>query len=256
MKKWFVFSFLIWNFSCRAQSVDSSLAGRNPGHSKNGKGWIKVAAAVGYAGATYVCYRYIDQEIQDESQERKKEWKTDISRSVTSFGLGKVHTIAWCSTTAAAFLLRDSKLKQTVIIWGAAAIMNSVITNELKMGFQRHRPNTGDPYNTFDGAHGPGVNKSFPSAHTSNAFTAATVFATMYRNHGWVPVVAYGMASLVGLSRIYDNAHWASDVMTGAAVGFLSAKAMCALYKVASKRFLFLPTADLHQASLDIVYRF
>jgi membrane-associated phospholipid phosphatase len=31
--------------------------------------------------------------------------------------------------------------------------------------------------------------------------------------------VLYGGATLVGLSRIYDDKHWASDVIMGAAVG-------------------------------------
>jgi membrane-associated phospholipid phosphatase len=33
--------------------------------------------------------------------------------------------------------------------------------------------------------------------------------------------VFYGGAGLVGLSRIYNNQHWASDVMAGATIGTL-----------------------------------
>jgi membrane-associated phospholipid phosphatase len=32
----------------------------------------------------------------------------------------------------------------------------------------------------------------------------------------------YGGATLVGLSRMYNNAHWASDVALGAAIGTFS----------------------------------
>jgi membrane-associated phospholipid phosphatase len=32
----------------------------------------------------------------------------------------------------------------------------------------------------------------------------------------------YGGATLVGLSRMYNNAHWASDVVLGAAIGTFS----------------------------------
>ena len=32
----------------------------------------------------------------------------------------------------------------------------------------------------------------------------------------------YGAASLTGVSRIYNNAHWASDVIAGAAIGTLT----------------------------------
>jgi membrane-associated phospholipid phosphatase len=76
----------------------------------------------------------------------------------------------------------------------------------------------------------------------------------MYKNKKWVPPVAYSLATLVGLSRIYDNAHWGSDVLAGAAIGFLSAKAMNSLYKLASKKILFLPRVGTGHCSIDIIY--
>jgi membrane-associated phospholipid phosphatase len=39
-----------------------------------------------------------------------------------------------------------------------------------------------------------------------------------------VPVLAYGAASLIGLSRISENKHWISDVFAGAAIGYLSGR--------------------------------
>jgi membrane-associated phospholipid phosphatase len=220
---------------------------------KKNKAWIKPLIGVAYAASVYACYRYVDTYLQDETQESKTGFETGISKTVTSFALGKVHEVAWAGTAAAAFIFRDKKLQQTVLIWGGSLLLNGIITDQLKQTFQRHRPNSGDPYNTFDWRKGPGVNTSFPSAHTSNAFTTATVFATMYGDHKWVPFLAYGFASLVGLSRIYDNAHWASDVMAGAAIGFLSAKAMHGLYRIASKKILFLPQAGRHYTGLTML---
>jgi membrane-associated phospholipid phosphatase len=68
---------------------------------------------------------------------------------------------------------------------------------------------------------------SFPSGHTSAAFAAATVLSTeLSRLHPskrrWFMAAGYGAATLVGLSRMYVNAHWASDVVAGAALGTLS----------------------------------
>ena len=51
------------------------------------------------------------------------------------------------------------------------------------------------------------------------AFSIATVFAEHYRRHRWVPFVAYGLASLVGFSRITLQAHFSSDVFAGAVLG-------------------------------------
>jgi hypothetical protein len=42
-----------------------------------------------------------------------------------------------------------------------------------------------------------------------------------YKDTKWAPILAYSASSLIGLSRIMQNAHWASDVLVGAALGFL-----------------------------------
>lgn len=229
---------------------DSSI---NPIHQKN---WLVPVVAVSYSGVTYLCYRWLDTRIQKFSQENKSRFQTFISNSLSGLGLGRVQSIGLGTTAIVAFAAKNKKLQQTAIIWAGSLLINSIITDQLKTSFQRYRPDSGDPYNTFDWRKGPKLNKSFPSAHTSNAFTTATVFATQYKTIKWVPPVAYTLASLVGLSRIYDNAHWASDILAGAAVGFLSAKAMNCLYKLAKKKILFLPQVGISYSSLSLVYQF
>ena len=60
---------------------------------------------------------------------------------------------------------------------------------------------------------------SFPSGHTSIAFSMATILGHQYPR--WrIPL--YVGAGLVGLSRIYLGRHYASDVLMGAAVGTIT----------------------------------
>ena len=47
-----------------------------------------------------------------------------------------------------------------------------------------------------------------------------------YKNKKWIPPVVYSIAGLSALSRIHDNAHWASDVFLGSAVGYFFGKAL------------------------------
>jgi membrane-associated phospholipid phosphatase len=79
-------------------------------------------------------------------------------------------------------------------------------------------------YKTPKDPNGRTTNSSFPSGHTTVAFAAATVFAMEYHNKPLVPILAYSAATLIGLSRIAENKHWATDVLTGAAVGYLTGK--------------------------------
>ncbi|HTV15549.1 MAG TPA: phosphatase PAP2 family protein [Acidobacteriaceae bacterium] len=65
---------------------------------------------------------------------------------------------------------------------------------------------------------------SFPSGHAAAAFSVATVVASRYRNHVWAPVLAYGMATVIGLSRITGREHYPSDVFVGSVIGVTTAE--------------------------------
>jgi len=63
-----------------------------------------------------------------------------------------------------------------------------------------------------------GGDVSFPSTHTTQAFILASVLSE-HTDNPWVSAGAYGVASLVGLSRIQQREHFFSDVLAGAAIG-------------------------------------
>ena len=64
----------------------------------------------------------------------------------------------------------------------------------------------------------------FPSGHTARAFTLATVLA---ERHGKVAAwISYPLATLVGLSLIDSEDHWASDAFAGAALGYVVGRAV------------------------------
>lgn len=63
---------------------------------------------------------------------------------------------------------------------------------------------------------------SFPSGHTSAAFSAGMVWAKTLPKR-WMRVVSIGQAVLMGLSRLYVGVHYPSDVIVGAMVGTICA---------------------------------
>jgi membrane-associated phospholipid phosphatase len=109
-----------------------------------------------------------------------------------------------------------------------AVLVSSLVTGFLKTTLGRARPYVSSDTNPHDFQLGGGFTssdrQSFPSGHTTTAFAAAAaVTSEMRRLHPeavwYVAPVLYGGATLVGLSRMYHNKHWASDVVLGAAIG-------------------------------------
>jgi len=77
------------------------------------------------------------------------------------------------------------------------------------------------------GFRGGGQYQSFPSGHTTAAFAFASAITARVEQRSatdarWVGPLLYGAAALTGLSRVYDQQHWASDVLLGAAIGTVS----------------------------------
>lgn len=78
---------------------------------------------------------------------------------------------------------------------------------------------------------------SFPSGHTSTAFTLALLMAFIVRKNIWVfvfPLIAF----FVGYSRVYLAQHFVTDVFAGMLVGIVSASLSLLIYEKFRKRKL------------------
>jgi len=131
----------------------------------------------------------------------------------------------------AAFLIvghfrHDEYAEKTALLAGEAYADSAIVDIVMKVATRRLRPSdiapTGTFSDTFFHSHvsASGISTSFPSGHAAAAFAVATVFAHRYRQHRWVPWVAYGVASVISFSRVTTQAHFPSDVFLGAALGF------------------------------------
>jgi membrane-associated phospholipid phosphatase len=110
-------------------------------------------------------------------------------------------------------------------------LMANVITNTTKLIMGRARPfvrhdSTSSDFKLFRGFKGTDY-QSFPSGHATTAFAAAAAVTAeserFWKGHQLiVGTVMFGGATLVGVSRMYDDKHWASDVAVGAMVGTFS----------------------------------
>ncbi len=181
-----------------------------------------VMSAVSAAGVA--TYAFGDEPLRDFMLSKRTRATEKISGYIEPLGRSQYMIYVSGSIYGAGLVARNPKLQRTGILVASSLLINDMVTGQLKDEFQRHRPNVTDENHYFDGGEGGRHHASFPSSHTSTAFTFATSVATVYKDSKWVPPLAYGTATLVGLSRIHDNKHWATDVLAGATVGFVTAK--------------------------------
>ena len=198
-----------------------------------GKDWGKFAKWAVVFGAVAV----VDKPVQRFSVRLmdNNPGLQNFADQVTQFGgIYEFYTLAGFGAYGLVF--KSNKMKTTTLLATQAYITGGAIETVIKFISGRTRPTyytsgiepepkfLGPFARTMRNANGQKVNSSFPSGHTTVAFAAATVFAKEYNNTPIIPIIAYSAASIIGLSRIAENVHWASDVFVGATLGYLAGR--------------------------------
>ncbi len=121
-------------------------------------------------------------------------------------------------------LLCFKKTRKIGITMGAALLLMQILNNMVfKEIIARPRPFNYEGYVDFNYPNIAFFGKiptsfSFPSGHTSSAFTCATA---MFANNKKAGIGMYVFAVLMGISRIYLHDHYFSDVLCGMLFGIL-----------------------------------
>jgi membrane-associated phospholipid phosphatase len=143
-----------------------------------------------------------------------------LNGNATAIGMGAVSA----SLYAVGRIRKDSKMQRTALLAGEAMADVGIVQTLLKDATMRVRPIRYPDSGWFAPSSAPTAYirgaGSFPSGHSIEAFAVATIIARRYGNHRWVPYAAYGLAALVGFSRLTLNVHFLSDVAMGGALGY------------------------------------
>lgn len=135
--------------------------------------------------------------------------------AILSYGIGR--------------LTHSSTMADVSLHTAESTILTSLISQTIRGPVGRERPSI-SPDDQYRFQFGKGFthfdNRSFPSLHSATAFAAATAVSAEIHERNpkaswWVTPVAYTVAMIPGLTRMYLNQHWASDVVSGAFVGAL-----------------------------------
>jgi membrane-associated phospholipid phosphatase len=194
-------------------SIAAALVGAAPlsaqsdtGHMRSLFTWRDGVLAAGFVVGT-IAIRPLDKRASDALQAKPRQESTIYHVSAAGFRTIAIPGAFIIGGTmyAAGRLGHDQRLAE-LGLFGTEALIVGEGTASLR-GFS-----SGEKY------------RSFPSGHTVAAFAAAA--AVSAETSTWWPhaiyvigPTMYGGAALVGLSRMYENRHWASDVIMGAAIG-------------------------------------
>jgi hypothetical protein len=165
----------------------------------------------------------------------------DFRKAVSRQGYGTYNHDFWDGPTAYGFvqypsifggalytiglITRENELRKTGRMLLQALAYSGTLTMGMRFLFGRHRPFTssnGSQYE-FSWFNAAGDTQSFPSGHMVVATVTSTILAEQI-DTWWARVVLYGFAALTGSARLYNDKHWLSDVIFGAALGYGSAK--------------------------------
>jgi membrane-associated phospholipid phosphatase len=195
--------------------------------------WRDGVLAGGFTGLTVAMFpvdRSLARRLQDSSAQANRFFK-NASKNIQYFAdPGSI--VIGVSMYAVGRVAQWRTVEDLGLHGTEAVAVSGVVTAVLKGVVGRARPYVSADTSPHDFGfwrgfgHGGGY-QSFPSGHSTAAFAAAAVVTSESQRwwpHGaWlVAPVMYGGATLVGLSRMYNNAHWASDVALGAAIGTFS----------------------------------
>lgn len=180
-----------------------------------GRQWLTAGAAVGVGAGLY----FLDEKINDQFSVPSAQSSRNIKYGLSYFGNGFYTMPLMAGMFIHGLAAKNQKSFSTSLMGVKSFVLATVVTRAVKYSANRYRPleNRGAAY--FAGPF-EDFSLSLPSGHTTGAFAVATVLARNYRDTKWVPVVSYGIAGAVGLSRIYQKEHWASDVFLGAVIGW------------------------------------
>ena len=188
------------------------------------RNWMKFGGVIIISTASTL----LDEPIADYFEEKSNPSLDKVSRFGDHFGQPQVNYSFTALIMAYGIITNNEWLRDTGVMLIASLTTSGLIQTASKDLVGRARPGKNEGPYSFK-PFGGSAYHSFPSGHTMLAVATAWIMA---KQIDWIPakIVFYGIPVLTGASRIYDRAHWFSDIILGSALGIACAETVYKLY--------------------------
>ena len=153
--------------------------------------------------------------LDDEIRKALVSHKDDVPPLLLDFGYYSGAPQNNYGITGAVYLTglftKNEKLRRTGVLMIASATAAGVVQQISKSLVGRARPGAGFGNHHFKPFGGSSSYRSFPSGHAVLTFTTTYSIAKQFDNK-WIKGGIISVGLIPGLTRIYEEAHWASDV--------------------------------------------
>lgn len=204
----------------RADTLAPYIHSAPPGH---GIRWYEPLAVLGGIALT----ASLDQPVANHFRDHRSQGGQDVADAWAKVGTVGVGVVT-AGVLAGGLISHNEKVTHAGLRLLFSVGLAGGAAEGIKFVVGRERPSQTTSAWDFDPGH---VDASFSSGHTTLAFAMATSLSDdIHRT--WATVGLYGLATGVAVSRVYQEAHWVSDVLGGAALGITSAKLVSGRWRV------------------------
>jgi len=153
---------------------------------------------------------HINRQIQSPSFAQAAARGSNVGLGIELGTAGLMYLVG-CSAHRSAYAANTGFIALEAM--GAANVVNFGVKAATNRQYAYHS----DPHGEFwEGG------KSFPSGHAASSFAFASVIAHRYPHNFWLKWGAYGLATGVSLARVGGKKHFASDILVGGTLGYVT----------------------------------
>ena len=200
--------------------------------------WIAVGTAI--AGTALVSR--LDQSARAFQHDRHSQTADEIAGMGRAYGHTPVAVALSGGLYLGGLVSGNGNIRSTGLMVFEAIALGGITTTVLKSVAGRSRPFLEEGAYAFHGPQSANEMLSFPSGHSTVAFAVSSVLAGRVKNT-YATIAFYSLAAITALSRVYNDEHWLSDNVFGAAIGAVSGLAVVRMHEGSSGNtsFHFIP---------------